>query len=85
MRVPLARRLGLTMPEPQPGPDWFAGLPPAEQDRRMGGSMADAWRAGEFEFGDLSVSYDDPTYGDMLREASLVGLLGERAQEYYRR
>lgn len=83
--VPLARRLGLSMPEPTPGPEWFAGLPPAEQARRMGPSMWDAWQAGEFEFGDLSVSYDDPTYGDMLREASLVGLLGERAQEYYRR
>lgn len=82
--VPLAKKLGLSMPEPQPGPEWFAGLPPTEQDRRMGGSMADAWRAGEFEFGDLSVPYTDVVYGDMLREASLSGLLGERANEYYR-
>lgn len=83
--VPLAKRLGLSMPTVQPGPEWFDGLPAAEQERRMGGAMFDAWRAGEFTLGDLSVAYDDPVYGDMLREASLVGLLGERAQEYYRR
>ena len=51
----------------------------------MGGAMFDAWRAGEFRFGELSVRYDDAVYGDMLREASLVGLLGERAEAYYRR
>lgn len=83
--VPLAKRLGLSMPEVQPGPEWFEGLPAAEQERRMGGSMFDAWRAGEFTLGELSVRYGDAVYGDMLREASLVGLLGDRAQEYYRR
>jgi hypothetical protein len=83
--VPLAKRLGLSLPEVTPGADWFAGLPLAEQARRMGPGMFDAWRAGEFRFGELSVAYDDPVYGDMLREASLVGLLGERAQGYYRR
>ena len=84
-KVPLAARLGLSVPEVQPGGDWFRGLPAGEQQRRMGPAMWAAWQAGEFDLPELSVQYDDPVYGDMLREASLSGLLGDRAQEYYRR
>lgn len=83
--VPLAARLGIQEPQVPSGSEWFDGLTPVEQERRMGGSMYDAWRAGEFGIGQLSVPYEDQTYGTMMREASLSGLLGERAREYYRR
>jgi hypothetical protein len=66
------------------GAAWFARQSAATQQALMGPSMWDAWRAGEFAFSDLSVPYQDDVYGEMLREASLKGLLGKRAQNYYR-
>jgi hypothetical protein len=83
--VPLARRLGIQLPEIQPGTEWFEGLPAAEQERRMGPAMYGAWRAGEFRLSDLTVEYEDGTYGTMRREQSLSGLLGDRARDYYPR
>lgn len=82
--VPLAGRLGIPMPEPQPGEEWFNEQPRRTQVELMGPAMYDAWRARKFAFGDLSQPYQDPVYGEMLREASLVGLLGREAERYYR-
>jgi hypothetical protein len=79
--------LGFDVPEEpqvyQRGEDWFRGLSAAEQKAIMGAGMWSAWDAGEFAFADLSVPYQDDVYGEMLREASLKGLLGERARVYY--
>jgi hypothetical protein len=68
----------------QTGAEWFAAQSAAMQQQLMGRSMWDAWKAGEFSFSDLSVPYQDDVYGEMLREASLKGLLGAQAQKYYR-
>lgn len=72
-------------PQYQRGEDWFRGLSAAEQKTIMGAGMWGAWKKHEFEFADLSVPYQDEVYGEMLREASLKGLLGERAKVYYGR
>lgn len=83
------RELGLDVAEERPaittGEAWFRGLPAAEQRAIMGPAMYDAWKAGQFTFADLSAAYTDDVYGPMLREASLKGLLGERAKAYYSR
>lgn len=68
----------------QTGEEWFNELTQAEQVQRMGPAMYSAWRANEFQFSELSVPYQDRIYGEMLREASLIGLIGDRAREYYR-
>lgn len=83
------RDLGLEVPEEpqvyQRGETWFRLLTPEQQQAMMGAARWTAWRAGEFSFSDLSAPYRDDVYGVMLREASLKGLLGERAKRYYRR
>ena len=70
-------------PSYETGEAWFKGQPETAQRDLMGPAMFDAWRAGEFAFGDLSVPYTDDTYGEMRRAASLKDLLGERAKTYY--
>jgi hypothetical protein len=69
----------------QNGQEWFTALPEARQRGLMGDAMYDAWRAGKFDFKDLSVPYQDKVYGEMLRAASLKELLGDQAKEYYRK
>jgi hypothetical protein len=83
--VPLARRFGIAMPEIEAGEQWFNRQPEAQQRQRMGPGMFDAWKAGAFQFNQLSEKYDDSVYGEMLREASLKGMLGDRAKEFYQR
>lgn len=83
--VPLARGLGIRGPDVETGETWFTKQPEAAQRARMGPGMFDAWKAGAFAFGDVSQTYSDPVYGEMTREASLVGLLGEKAKAYYAR
>ena len=58
------------------GEDWFRGLPDAAQRRMMGPGKWSAWKAGKFEFPQLTTPYHDPVYGRMLRESSLSGILG---------
>lgn len=83
------RDLGFNVPETpqtfQLGEDWFRGLGAEAQRGMMGEAMWTAWKKNEFALGDLSRTYNDPVYGEMLREASLRELLGERAKRYYRR
>jgi hypothetical protein len=70
-----AAAFGLPQPEIEPGEQWFKRQPEAFQRERMGPGRFDAWKAGKFDFRDLSVPYNDPVYGEMLREATLKGLL----------
>lgn len=79
----IAKRFGLTEPTVETGEAWFARQPEATQRARMGPSMFAAWKAGAIEFGQLSAPYEDAVYGTMVREATLEGLLGERAREFY--
>lgn len=83
------RDLGIDVPDDLPaiqkGEEWFRGLSAAQQRALMGPSVYAAWRANEFQFGQLSQPYENDVYGQMLREASLRGLIGERAKNYYAR
>lgn len=79
-----AADLGISQPEIQVGADWFASQPESKQAEAMGNAMFAAWKAGDVSFDDLSQSYSDPVYGDMLREASLKGILGQNAKRYYK-
>lgn len=80
-----ADRFGIEVDEIQPGEQWFNAQPEAKQRAMMGPGMFDAWKAGEFAFSDLSQRVTDKTYGEMFREATLIGLIGKKAQRYYAR
>ena len=76
---------GVALPQYPTGQEWFTALPEARQRAQMGNAMYDAWKAGKFEFKDLSAPYQDKVYGEMLRAASLKELLGDAAKSYYRK
>jgi hypothetical protein len=74
-----------TRPQVQAGRDWFDGLSEAEQRSYMGPAMYEAWKAGRVGWDDLSREHEDPVYGLMRVMPSLKELLGDGAQEFYRR
>jgi hypothetical protein len=76
-------RFGLKSPKIEQGEQWFNRLPQNEQVQRMGQAKYAAYRAGEFKFNELSEQYQNDTFGEMLKEASLVSILGSRAERYY--
>lgn len=76
-------RFGLKSPEVVLGEKWFNSLPKTQQIERMGKAKYAAYRAGEFKFDELSEQYQNDTFGEMLKEASLRTILGERAYRYY--
>ena len=83
---------GLCRPRPvikvlQPietGESWFSKLDEDAQRKRMGAAKYDAWKAGKFDFRDLVGSYETPLWNEMVQEASLKGILGEAAKEWYK-
>ena len=82
--VPLASKLGVKQPQLEDGEEWFRRQPVGVQKSMMGPSKWHAWQDGAIEFSDLTHKHDDPVYGEMLTEASLVSLLGENAKAYYK-
>lgn len=77
-------RFGLKPTEIELGEDWFKHLPRNEQINRMGQAKYNAYLAGEFKFNELSEAYQNDTFGEMLKEASLRSIIGqERAERYY--
>lgn len=83
------RDLGLDIDEPRPeietGAEWFKKQSAATQREMMGGATYRAYQAGRVDVRDFSRRYDDPVYGELLREASLKDILGKAAQEFYQR
>lgn len=71
------------------GLDWFASLPEDRQRLQSGFSASPAkWRAyqaGAVQLRDFVQEYRDPIFGEMVREASLQGVLGDDAKQYYGR
>jgi hypothetical protein len=65
------------------GEQWFRRQPPSFQRRSMGGAAWRAWRAGAVVLDDFVEEVDDPLFGEMVREASLRGILGSAARDYY--
>ena len=66
-----------------PGEARFAALPEAQQRDIMGHANYEAYRAGRVRLEDFAHRHDDPVFGGAVREASLKGILGEGAKEYY--
>lgn len=79
----LPSKFGIQQPDIPLGEDVFKSLPESQQIERMGKSMHKAYKANEFRFEELSVPYQNDIYGEMVKEASLIGLIGERARRYY--
>lgn len=65
------------------GQQWFDALPDGEKLELMGPGNFDAFKAGKVQLRDFVQTYNDPVFGDMVREASLRGILGDAAQQYY--
>lgn len=62
------------------GEEWLRGLPEDEQRAIMGIARWGAWKDGEFEFEDLTNSYDDPLFGKMYHSTSLKQLRATSSQ-----
>lgn len=71
---------GEDMPGPTSGEEWFRSLPESQQKKMMGQSKFEAWRDGEFEFGDMTTPYQDKVYGTMYHAPSLKELRENRLQ-----
>jgi hypothetical protein len=67
------------------GADWFAALPEDDQRQRMGHAAYEAMRAGRVQLRDFVQLRQDPLFGQVVTEASLKGLLGDDARQYYLR
>lgn len=67
----------------QTGQQWFEELNEGRQQQQMGMALWNAWNAGAIQWSDMSHKYQDPVYGDMLREASVKSVLGSEATQYY--
>lgn len=83
------RDLGFDVDAPaqeiESGAAWFNTQPESVQREMMGPAKYDAWKAGLVGLDDMVATSSDPVYGDMIGEASLVGILGDGAQEFYKR
>jgi hypothetical protein len=65
------------------GPNWFESQPESYQRQQMGGALFNAWNAGAIGWTEMSQVYHSDIYGDMLRETSVIGVLGSDAPQYY--
>jgi hypothetical protein len=81
MPKPIIRGKAVTV---KPGAEWFANLKQEQQVKMMGPSKWDAWKAGKFDLQDLVTTYDSENWGELIREQSLIGMLGEEAKRWYR-
>jgi hypothetical protein len=76
---------GRPAPDIETGEDWFNRQSPETQETMMGGAAYRAWQAGSVQLKDFPQTYNDPVFGEMIRESSLVGMLGDDAEQYYAR
>ncbi len=67
----------------QSGEDWFNGLSADRQRAMMGDAAFGAWQDGAIGLPDFVERRTDPTFGPMIQEASLKGMLGDGAKRYY--
>lgn len=66
------------------GVEWFNGLPENRQRVIAGHANYEALKANAVRLPDFVQPYRDDTFGNMVREASLKGLLGDGARDFYR-
>lgn len=81
--LPLAKSLGLDLPEIEPGEAWFKRQDEATQQGILGPGMWAAWKDGAVSFDQFrGHTYDHPVYGAMQRMPTMAQLGLER---YYTR
>lgn len=80
--VPIVRGRPRTV---QTGVDWFTAQSAARQREIMGAANYAAYADGAVTLQDYVQPYQDPVFGSMLRQASLKGILGAGAKQYYAR
>lgn len=68
----------------QRGEDWFYDQPEAFQLESAGPANLAALQAGAVSFSDFVQPYQSQVFGDMLRQASLVSILGDEAKGFYK-
>lgn len=71
--------------EVESGIDWFARQPDDIRRELAGGANYNALEAGAVTLRDFVQPYTDDTFGNMIREASLKGILGDGAERFYQR
>lgn len=62
------------------GESWFRSLPADRQRRIAGDGAYELLRTGRAQLRDFVHTYEDPTFGSMIREASLSGVLARSAR-----
>jgi hypothetical protein len=69
------------------GTEWFGQLPPERQQQQRAFQNSPALYAafadGAVDLNDFVEESTDPLFGEMVTQASLVGILGKDAQRYY--
>lgn len=65
------------------GQEWFDALPDTRRLTIAGPANFEALSEGVVRLDDFVQPYSDPLFGDMIRQASLKGVLGSAAQAYY--
>lgn len=80
---PLTDVVGLPPKQIESGADWFNGLTEERQRIIAGHANFEALKAGAVQLRDFVQVYQDEAFGLMVREASLKGILGDRARDYY--
>ena len=65
------------------GQEWWDGRSEMQQLGQAGPANFAALKSGRVGLDDFVQPYDDPVFGEMLREKSLLGILGSGAQEFY--
>lgn len=66
------------------GLDWFDAQPEERKREIAGNANYEALSAGAVRLNDFVARYDDPVFGQMIGEASLVSILGSDATQYKR-
>lgn len=80
--VPVVKGFDRVVPS---GQDWFDNLSEDRQRNIMGDANYNAYQAGEVQLGDFVEHRVDPLFGPMIEQASLKGILGDKAKAYYAR
>jgi len=79
--VPVVKGFERNIPS---GQDWFDSLGEQRQRSIMGDANYNAYQAGEVQLGDFVQHRVDPLFGPMIEQASLKGILGDKAKDYYK-
>lgn len=65
------------------GQDWYDSLDDGEQRELAGAANYNALSDGAVNLRDYISPYDDRVFGEMIRESSLRGILGDGANQFY--